>query len=146
MYKKSHKKILKYFLQLLLLTFPIVTIINVITINVSSIEDLILPFSSPIAMFTTKLNYFFNATSVPTFVDCLLIFIGEIPCILICILYFVSFLGVKNKKNQALTYLQYFAIIEAVLLMTNTLYASVYVVLFLMLIYRKEYLIADEDN
>lgn len=132
MYKKSSKNVLKYFLQLLLLTFPVVTIVNVIMMIVHQNIYPILPFASGISIFLTWFAVFMRW------------YVLLIPCALICILFFVSFLGVKNKKDQALTYLQYYAIIE-VFFLKNIFTTSVYTVLCIMLLLRKKYLYTNED-
>lgn len=147
MSKKLYKPILKYLLQILLLTVPVVTIVNVILLIVYENQCAIFPFTSPISMLVTYLNYFINWPGLSSDLGALsyLIFIiGELPCILICILYITSFVGVKNKKNRALTYLQYYVIIETAF--TKALYAPIYVILCLLLIFRQKYLYANEAD
>lgn len=150
MSNKSFKPILKYLLQLLLLTVPVVTIVNIILLVIYENQSPLFPFASVVSMLITYINLWTNGLSSPSIfgpeLDYIAFIVGVIPCIIICILYFVAFLGVKNKKNRVLTYLQYYVIVEVVLLSSKPLYTFIYVTLFLLLLFRKEYLTANEAN
>lgn len=154
MNKKSVKKIFRYLLQFLLLTFMVGTLVNIITTIIHGFLHPVVPVASWFAVFLASpttanaLNRFNYLPSIIVQIPCVLV------SILICIPFFACFRSVqKNENESAPTFLQFYLIIEALTLSLllllekgNILFVAVHFILIILLFaYRKEYLDTDDE-